>query len=69
MKIALVICVTLLVISGERFWISMEDVGIRKRKLALQEEAVRMIRQSREEENAERPTSNAQRRSEAEEKL
>ncbi len=44
MKIVLVICVTLLVITGERFVVQMEDIGIRKRKVALQEEAIRIIR-------------------------
>jgi hypothetical protein len=45
MKIALVFCVTLLVVSSERFWIALENVDIRKRKIALQEEAVRIIRE------------------------
>lgn len=45
MKMLLVICFTLLVITGERFCVSMEDIGIRKRQLALQEEAIRIIRE------------------------
>jgi hypothetical protein len=45
MKIVLVICCALLVMTGERFWIALENIDIRKRKMALQEEAVRIIRE------------------------
>jgi hypothetical protein len=45
MKIVLVICFTLLVITGERFCVSIEEIGIQKRKIAVQEEAIRIIRE------------------------
>jgi hypothetical protein len=60
MKSVLVICCTLLVITGERFVVQMENIGIRKRKIAVQEEAIRILRG----ENAQRPMAE-----QAEEKL
>jgi hypothetical protein len=55
MKMLLVICCTLLVISGERFVVQMQNIGIRKRKIAVQEEAVRIIKKSHEADVAAQP--------------